>query len=103
MVTRMLYLETSTHMNDDHDLCHTDDPYGVAQGVHDLAAGLAAKGMVPRKAHSKVAVCYKSVRNPHTKLQQIGKSAGASVSLCVCACVSACVCLSQTMTAMLYV
>ncbi len=67
----MPYLETSTDMNDDHDLCHTDDPYGMAQGVHDLAASLAAKGMVPRKAHSKVAVRDKSVCDPHTKLQQI--------------------------------
>ena len=74
----MPYLEASTDMNDDHDLCHTDDPYRVAQGVHDLATGLAAKGMVPSKAHSKVAVCNKSVRNPHTKLQR------TLVSVCLC-------------------
>ena len=75
----MPYLETSTDMNDDHNLCHTDDPYGVAQGVHDLTAGLAAKGMVPSKAHSKIAVRYKSIRNPHTKLQKILKYVGAGM------------------------
>ena len=79
----MPYLETSTDMNDYHDLCYADDPYGVAQGVHDLAARLAAKGMVPSKAHSKVAVCNKSVRDPHTKLQRIEKYIGVSVCACV--------------------
>ncbi len=88
----MPYLETSADMNDDHNLCHTDDPYWVAQGVHDLAAGLAAKGMVPRKAHSKVAVSHKSVCDPHTKLQQIRKHVGVSVSVYVCLCEGVCAC-----------
>jgi len=86
----MAYLETSTDMNYDHDLCHADDPYGVAQGVHDLAASLAAKGMVPRKSHSKVAVGDKSICDPHTKLQQKQRML---VPLCLCVHRHVCACV----------
>ena len=64
------YLEASTDMNDDHDFSDTDDPDRVAQGVHDLTASCAAKGMVPSKADSKVAVGHQSICYPHTKLQK---------------------------------
>lgn len=66
----MQYLETSTDMNDDHDFGNTDDPDGVAQGVHDLTASCAAKGMIPSKANSKVAVGHQGICYPHTKLQK---------------------------------
>ena len=56
-------------MDNDHDLRHTDDPDGVAQRVHDLAARLVPKGSIPSKADSQVAVGHQGIGNPYAKLQ----------------------------------